>query len=122
MLDIDHFKNINDTYGHEFGDEVLKSISKVCLSEKPANSKVFRMGGEEFCTICKCNNLEQVVEAAENFRRKIEALEWKFGNKVTISGGVVISDSSKDLYNLADQQLYISKNSGRNRISYSIES
>lgn len=118
MLDIDHFKNINDTYGHEFGDEVLKKISEICRKEKSAKSIVFRMGGEEFCILCRCDKVEEAVAAAEHLRACVESLEWENGIRVTVSGGVAFAGQAEDLYDLADKQLYISKNSGRNRINY----
>ncbi|MGN0710976.1 MAG: diguanylate cyclase [Anaerovoracaceae bacterium] len=118
MLDIDHFKNINDTYGHEFGDEVIKAISKVCSTEKPIQSIAFRMGGEEFCILCRCEKVEEAAAAAEHLRACVEKLEWENGVRVTVSGGVAFAGQSEDLYDLADRQLYISKNSGRNRINY----
>ena len=118
MFDIDHFKSVNDTYGHEFGDEVLIEIGKIITQEKPISSKLFRMGGEEFCIIYRCENLEVAVDAAESIRKKIESHEWQHGEQITISGGLAFAEPRVDLYKLADEQLYISKNSGRNQISY----
>ena len=118
MFDVDHFKRVNDNYGHEVGDEVLVGISQILNEEKPSRSKAFRMGGEEFCIIYKSDSLEDAVEVAESIRIKTEALEWTHGSTITISGGVAFAEPNLDLYKLADEQLYISKNNGRNQINY----
>jgi diguanylate cyclase (GGDEF)-like protein len=125
IFDIDHFKNFNDTYGHQFGDEVLirvaDEIRKLCrVSDVPA-----RYGGEEFCVILPQTTKDQANHLGERIRQKIEDMELVFNTqvvKLTISGGIAEYPAdhprnSSDLIHMADQALYHSKQNGRNRVS-----
>lgn len=124
MLDLDHFKRINDTYGHEKGDDILKHIA-VCLQEAIGNSdQLARYGGEEFMVFLATSK-EQAYEVAEQIRKKLEQTSILLNGvqeKVTISIGIaeynklvnpIISLASL-LYH-ADQALYEAKKTGRNR-------
>jgi diguanylate cyclase (GGDEF)-like protein len=121
MLDIDFFKKINDTYGHETGDSVLQCISE-CLSKNLREADIVcRFGGEEFCIICTNMTKEEADITFERIRRlikskKIQTKKAEIG--VTISIGVTtgIFDSLESAINRADEMLYEAKQSGRDRV------
>ena len=123
MFDIDHFKHVNDEYGHQCGDFILQSIcSRVTSIIR--NVDIFaRYGGEEFCCILPETELEGAVQVAERFRQAIEEQENKYNDlniKVTISLGVAelreeIS-SPEIMMKKADDALYRAKHEGRNRV------
>ncbi len=107
MLDIDHFKKINDTYGHLVGDEVLKRISYVLKGEIRSSDIPGRFGDEEFLIILPNTNKKSASNSGKRIRRKIEELEWDHDRlKVTISSGVAelgsknITELIKDADNL----------------------
>lgn len=122
-LDIDHFKNINDSYGHHCGDRVLISITQVIKSALRDSDILARIGGEEFCILLPDTSLEGGQVLAEKIRAAIEntpiSLE-KITIQVTTSIGVTaISDDDKDLDSIqmrADKNLYAAKRIGRNRV------
>ena len=118
MLDIDHFKKINDTKGHQFGDYVLREVAKVFKDETRGLDVVGRYGGEEFIAIFYGADHLQSVLIAERMRTHIERLELVDGVHVTISGGVAqYHDQDSDtLIEDADKLLYMAKARGRNRI------
>ncbi|MDP8258800.1 MAG: diguanylate cyclase [Candidatus Aadella gelida] len=127
MYDIDHFKNVNDTYGHEFGNVVLKAVAKVLSSNSRKNDTVARFGGEEFCVLIPETKKDIVNMHAERVRTKVKEMEFttKKGEqvKITISGGVVnteeyISEEHLDILRAADSALYKSKETGRDKISF----
>jgi diguanylate cyclase (GGDEF)-like protein len=124
MFDIDHFKILNDTYGHSVGDKVLASVSKIALSSIREGDLLLRYGGEEFLCVLPGASQHDANIVAERIRimvmdSKIKYLEQEI--KVTISMGVVTypQDSiydSDQLIKLADEEMYVAKNTGRNRI------
>ncbi|MGE5172872.1 MAG: diguanylate cyclase, partial [Betaproteobacteria bacterium] len=121
IVDIDHFKSINDHYGHLTGDEVLKEIARQFRNVVRAYDIVGRYGGEEFLIILPDSNLEQTWNFAERTRMKIK--ENSIGGvQVTISLGVTFlqeSDSSiDDMIKRADDALYMAKNAGRDRVEW----
>lgn len=121
LLDIDHFKLVNDTYGHDVGDEVLKQITKT-IKENIRKSDVFaRYGGEEFILLLRKTDLDKSMPIAEKIRLSIEEMtmpEHLSDVKVTMSVGVVeYSSKYKAFYELiikADEALYKAKDDGRN--------
>lgn len=124
MIDIDHFKNINDTYGHDIGDKVIVHLSEILRSNVQHHDIVSRFGGEEFCVLLKGSTKE---EAATVFERIIQTvattpLLLEDGREIvfTISIGVALycENTLSDTINEADQKLYEAKKSGRNRIVY----
>lgn len=122
-LDIDHFKNFNDTYGHDAGDEVLKMLAEVLQNLFREADVPCRMGGEEFIVMLPGANLTRTQERAEELRAEIEAQELRYGGetlKVTSSIGISIyPDHGKSLAALmqeADEALYVAKDSGRNNV------
>ncbi len=136
MLDIDHFKKINDTYGHKVGDKILSDFSKIILKNIRSTNRAknirdipLRWGGEEFVIILCNTNLENSLKIAERIKKNVEKNNFIINKKIikiTTSIGVINSKqllkkkySKKyilNLISLADQQLYFAKNSGRNKI------
>ncbi|MGL5367416.1 MAG: diguanylate cyclase domain-containing protein [Cetobacterium somerae] len=116
LFDIDNFKKINDTYGHDFGDNVLQKIGEVLRNIENKEISVFRIGGEEFAIILTHLNETFSIETCEHIRKSIECLKWKHPIFVTISGG--FSLSSFNTYIECDKRLYKAKNSGKNMIIY----
>jgi len=127
MIDIDHFKQINDTYGHAGGDKILCLVASCIRSAVRQDSFVARTGGEEFAVILRKTNTEDVAKAAERIRTAIADLEIASRNggqqvRVTASVGVSMADMADNppaLYVMADSALYRSKNTGRNRVTIS---
>jgi len=122
MIDIDWFKTINDTYGHEIGDHVLLHLAQVMHHGMRSCDIVGRWGGEEFLLILPETSLEGAIVLAEELREKIALLAFdNYPHKVTISLGVATyheEDTSNTLLNRADTALYKAKNSGRNKVNY----
>lgn len=119
MFDIDHFKKVNDNYGHQFGDDVLVKISSYINQYVGKNGFVGRYGGEEFLIVLPDADIENAYKKAEYIRKGIKTIEFKNDNPiVTISGGVIQfkQESCKDIVNIADQLLYKAKENGRDRI------
>ncbi len=125
MLDIDFFKNVNDTYGHSAGDVVLKGIAEVLLQNIRAGEIVCRYGGEEFLVIVPGGRQENVVVLAGRLRRAVEKIKIKWQNKsihVTSSFGVATWPINKvsggmELIDAADDALYLAKKRGRNLVA-----
>lgn len=120
MLDIDHFKGVNDNHGHAMGDEVLKKVSATVLDYSRENDIVCRYGGEEFCILLPETNLVEAKDLGERFRKQIELLEFE-NLKVTASQGVsctvLKANEPEEMLEQADQALYVAKRSGRNRVT-----
>jgi diguanylate cyclase (GGDEF)-like protein/PAS domain S-box-containing protein len=119
MFDIDHFKNVNDQYGHMKGDEILQSLSKVLKEYTRINDVVARWGGEEFVVILPQTNVEQASEIAERIRNAFEMSAMDKGIVITCSCGIAeknIYDTLTSLLQRADSHLYNAKTLGRNRI------
>ncbi len=127
MVDIDHFKNINDTYGHLCGDKVLKAVAETLKLNLRARDIIGRYGGEEFGIILPGVNLAQAVSIAERLRKAVEGITIDCNGvpiKVTISLGVATMKDGLDeekLISLADEALYLAKRSGRNRVKTSVD-
>ncbi len=118
MLDIDHFKQVNDTYGHDGGDSALITIAKILQLYFPEDV-VARFGGEEFC-IQACGEFDNFVERLDKLRQRVEQTTIYHNGteiRVTISIGVAIAQPSLDTQiKLADDRLYMAKENGRNRV------
>lgn len=117
-LDIDHFKKINDDYGHQHGDVILNIVATT-ISELIRNiDSVGRYGGEEFLVVLPNTDMSKAVVIAERIREAVEGIDLPQKNSVTISGGVAVlnGETSAELINKADMKLYEAKNDGRNRI------
>lgn len=116
LFDIDNFKSLNDTYGHEFGDTVLAMIGKLLKEIDSKYSLAYRIGGEEFAVIFVNIDENFAKESSEFIRRAISNLTWEHHIKVTISGG--FSKNNNDIYQTCDKLLYTAKKSGKNKIIY----
>ena len=118
MCDIDHFKYVNDTFGHDIGDKVLKSIAEIMIQNTRENDAVFRYGGEEFLILVSFSEIPQLIQYAERLRSSIENTEI-IEHKVTVSIGVSLIDDKQELKQhilRADTALYKAKQAGRNRV------
>ncbi len=119
IFDIDNFKSVNDKYGHLVGDEVLKGVAKSAQKTIGNSATLFRYGGEEFVVILDEKNKIKVRALAENIRKNIAELTWDNGMKITISMGVSYRDKDdNDPLKKADELLYISKKTGKNKVTY----
>ena len=128
LLDLDHFKKINDQYGHEVGDMVLQRVAAILCATTREQDIVGRFGGEEFILILKEQNLQQAIEIAERCRKIIEQeeiqLETKEILKMSASFGVALSQShlnKEQTIRLADRALYFAKRQGRNQVRTYLE-
>ncbi|NVN91744.1 MAG: GGDEF domain-containing protein [Desulfuromonadales bacterium] len=126
IFDVDFFKNVNDTYGHQNGDLVLKAISGKATEIKRNTDLLARYGGEEFVMVMPQTELMGALVIAERLRQAIEEMDSPLDGhilKMTVSIGVAAwgphsMDMTIDkLFKLADQALYTAKNSGRNRVA-----
>lgn len=119
LLDVDHFKKINDTYGHDVGDNVLKILVNALRKRLRETDVLFRVGGEEFAVLVRDTNLEDAGMLAEQLRKKVEALNESGIPPFTISLGVTdyqdFDDQSR-IVKRADILLYEAKGAGRNRV------
>lgn len=121
MLDIDHFKSINDTYGHDAGDRVLKAIAKLMQRHFGTKYLVARVGGEEFCVFFDTLGRNQAVLMLDDFRQDMESLDFNLGHTnimCTMSIGITHGCESTfdDIMIKADDLLYDAKESGRNMV------
>ena len=121
MIDIDHFKVVNDTYGHDIGDDVLKLISKVLKSNFRKKDLIVRNGGEEFCIVLDDLTLEKAIYIFEKLIRKIESTPYEKDGvviNITVSIGLFhgIKNDIKSMLSLADKKLYVAKANGRNQL------
>ncbi len=120
LVDIDHFKSINDTYGHDRGDDMLHYVGSALRRHARENDIVGRWGGEEFLVLLENLDASQAFHIAERLRTHVEALHPD-GLNISISlGGTMsrVGDSLASLVKRADQALYEAKNSGRNRVCW----
>lgn len=119
LIDIDHFKSVNDTYGHLVGDKVLQEAAKLLKENVRSSDIVGRWGGEEFLIVCPDSNLMSAKTLAEKLRKAIESFQFSEVGHKTASFGVSEygGDESDDtLIKRVDEALYISKESGRNQV------
>ena len=125
MIDIDNFKAINDTYGHPFGDDVLKNVSFIIKEQLRANDIAVRYGGEEFCIVLSKTGKDEAVQIGERMCQEIAKRKFSYVNQVarfTVSVGVASSaadklPASRSLIRAADRALYHAKKTGKNRVS-----
>ena len=119
VVDIDHFKRINDRFGHLYGDEVLILIARLMRSAFRKSDQVYRIGGEEFVVILHHTTLHGAERALNNFRTTVANQEFPQVGQVTISAGFSAlqeADSASSVFGRADDALYIAKKNGRNQI------
>ncbi len=121
ILDVDHFKKVNDTYGHDIGDYVLEKISEIIANYIGEDGIISRYGGEEFLIAIKDKTIEESIETAEYIRTIVENNTFDKVGKITISLGLARFDdnnSKEKCIKEADLALYNSKESGRNKVTY----
>lgn len=123
LLDIDFFKNINDNYGHQYGDYVLKEISKLMKDSFRKTDMLYRYGGEELVIIMPETSLENAAIPAERLREKIAETDFIYNDiktKLTVSIGIATMDDSfnsqNEIVEFADKALYSAKQTGRNKV------
>jgi diguanylate cyclase (GGDEF)-like protein/PAS domain S-box-containing protein len=123
MVDLDHFKSVNDNYGHARGDEVIKMLSKILKTCTRKIDLVGRYGGEEFCLVFPGISEEMAITVSERIRLEIqEKSEKRFNGQPRVTASIGVSSMSgnpknpDDLVNKADQALYVAKESGRNQV------
>ena len=122
MVDLDHFKKVNDNYGHLVGDEILKGVVGRIRSRMRNLDLIGRYGGEEFLLVFPATDLTMAADIVDRIRRHVESSSFhvdEFSIPVTISAGVTAmnkNDTMDDILERADQLLYKAKNNGRNRV------
>jgi len=122
VLDIDHFKRVNDSFGHPVGDQVIVGVVDCLKRVVPATASIGRVGGEEFTVLLPGQSGEAAQEVAETVRRTIERHTFGLpdGSAITASFGVswaAAGGKFDDAYNQADEALYLAKRSGRNQVA-----
>ncbi|KII79521.1 GGDEF domain-containing protein [Vibrio renipiscarius] len=117
-LDIDHFKKVNDVYGHKIGDDILREFTLVVMAELEKSDRFARWGGEEFVIFCPTKTVDEAYLLAERLRQKIEQHAWMHDGKITASLGVteLYDETAIDMLTRADELLYTAKRNGRNRV------
>jgi diguanylate cyclase (GGDEF)-like protein len=124
VLDMDHFKEINDAHGHLAGDDVLRRVGEIIRAVIRGEDLAVRFGGEELAVFVHCADLAEAIDVAERIRRSVEQFEFhgKSGTmRVTLSGGVAYHAAGETLdalFSRADKKLYEAKDGGRNQIRY----
>ena len=121
IMDLDHFKEINDTYGHQAGDTVLREVSKLVTERLRPTDRVIRWGGEEFLLICVGADKKEVLERVKKLCLKVEQHRFSIPTGITASFGLthyIKGDTIDSVIKRADDALYLAKNSGRNRIEF----
>ncbi|MCA9168432.1 MAG: diguanylate cyclase, partial [Planctomycetales bacterium] len=119
MIDVDHFKSVNDNHGHAMGDEVLKQVAATIQKMARKGDVPCRYGGEEFCMLLPNTDIAGACEVAERIRQAIEQLEFSALSITASLGGSSISlgaNAPQELLDQADKCLYVAKRSGRNRV------
>jgi diguanylate cyclase (GGDEF)-like protein len=123
MIDIDHFKRVNDVYGHQIGDNVLKFLSQQLKRSFRDDDLIVRNGGEEFCVLLEHAQENKAIDLFESFRKRIESEPYSEGDisiPITVSIGLFygLKDTIDLMLEIADKRLYQAKSSGRNRIIF----
>lgn len=121
MIDIDHFKSVNDRFGHLYGDEVLILLAHLLKNALRNDDLVFRFGGEEFVLMIRCHDREEAAGLLERLRKSVETQNIPQVGQVTISIGateMIRNTFAGTLLDYADKALYFSKQNGRNRLTF----
>jgi diguanylate cyclase (GGDEF)-like protein len=126
IFDLDHFKNLNDNFGHDAGDFVLRELSELIRSNGVRETDIFaRYGGEEFCLLLPKTNLKNGFEIAERMRQTVESHQFIYDNKrLPVTASIGIADyrqgvlTGTDLFKRADKAVYVSKEGGRNQVNF----
>jgi diguanylate cyclase (GGDEF)-like protein len=120
VVDIDHFKQVNDRFGHVYGDEVLILVANLLRSSFRANDRIFRFGGEEFVVLLRSADLDHARGIFERFRQNIEEYDFPQVGRVTVSVGFTGTSQGApvEILGHADQALYYAKQHGRNQVCF----
>ncbi|MGY0218698.1 GGDEF domain-containing protein [Endozoicomonadaceae bacterium StTr2] len=124
LLDLDHFKQVNDQYGHLMGDEVLLAFSDLMLHSFRQHDRLFRYGGEEFVILMGDISLDDASRVLNRFREQVARFDFPHSQKLTVSIGFASMDLNcppECVLEKADRALYEAKNSGRNRVEWAKE-
>ena len=119
FLDIDHFKDVNDTYGHDIGDDILRDLSNIIRQTTRKNDFIARWGGEEFMVTLQSTSVQEAEKLAQKLRVAVQEYKFKCSRTITISLGVTQlkeTDTKDSFTKRVDEALYEAKNSGRNRV------
>ncbi len=120
IVDVDHFKKINDDFGHLYGDEILILLANMMKDSFRPDDWLFRYGGEEFVVVLNNLDMDQAFDTLERFRNRVQQRRFPQVGRITVSIGFTCADSKlgrTKVLDQADQALYYSKNNGRNRTS-----
>lgn len=120
-IDVDHFKHINDVYGHQAGDDTLKALADVLLNSLRSSDFVCRWGGEEFLALATDSSLDDMVNLGEKIRRAVQSTFLDGERPITISLGVTTSTGVEEISDVlvrADKAMYRAKHNGRNRVEF----
>lgn len=126
LFDLDHFKNLNDNFGHDAGDFVLRDMAEVIRANGVRENDIFaRYGGEEFVILLPKTNLKQSFEISERLRKTIQDHEFIYeGSRLPVTASIGVADyrqgvnTGTDLFKRADKAVYLSKEGGRNQVSF----
>jgi diguanylate cyclase (GGDEF)-like protein len=119
MVDVDHFKRINDEHGHDAGDQALRAVADALRREVRADDVVYRYGGEEFCVLLARTNSIEAAQVAERIRLGVARMSLAFDEPLTVSIGVAIGQGAHVAQTMlrADEALFKSKDGGRDRVT-----
>ena len=120
VVDIDHFKQVNDRFGHLYGDEVLILMANILRSSFRSHDRIFRFGGEEFVVLLRSTTLETAHKVFNRFRQAVEEYHFPQVGRITVSVGFVSTSSNTpvEILGQADQALYFAKENGRNQVRF----
>jgi len=122
LIDVDHFKQVNDRFSHGVGDEVLRQLASIMRANCRQRELAARLGGEEFVVIVESADEADIARVAERLRAAVERFDWssvRAGLQVTVSVGVARPSevaAGPELLAVADRRLYAAKRAGRNRV------
>lgn len=118
VIDIDHFKMVNDRFGHLYGDEVLILVANILRSSYRSNDRIFRFGGEEFVVLLRSTTLSMARTVFDRFRQTVQEYPFPQVGQITVSVGFVGTDQGLpvEILGKADQALYYAKEHGRNQV------
>ena len=120
VLDIDHFKRVNDNFGHLIGDEVLLLIARLMRANFRFQDLLYRFGGEEFVILMRCAGKQDAANALERFRKRVESHDFPQVGNITVSVGfapLLPDDTPGTAFDRADKAVYYAKGNGRNQVS-----
>jgi diguanylate cyclase (GGDEF)-like protein len=121
VMDIDHFKRVNDGFGHLMGDEVLLLMSRLMRSSFRLQDQLYRFGGEEFVVLMRCGGLDEALAAVERLRANVENFAFPQVGQITVSVGLTAvrpGDSPASAFDRADKAVYYAKQHGRNQVQH----